>query len=757
MGNHPLIYQFDNVRVEPGSFQVFKAGTVLPLEPKAFEVLIFLIEHRGRLIEKEELLNAVWKDAFVTQNAMTRVIAHLRKALGEDAKEARYIETVPTRGYRFIAEVEVATDAGRREPGETIREAPLAEEGDSAARMATESPSVHHLLAAKEAKVRQGFQRLLSPKMLALAGAFGAVLIAGALGWKLLTRPRVSGSTGASSAAQITSSLGLDFYPALSPDGNSIAYSSDRSGNFELYVKPLTPGGREIQITSDGAQNFEPAWSPDGRRIAYYSKNRGGIWVMPALGGAARQLIELGSRPAWSRDGSFIAFQSDGLADLGATSWGVGPSSTIWIVPAKGGSATQITQVSNPPGAHGSPSWSPDGKRIVFGTYESNAMSEIWTVSVRERELKRLTRNQQLYYDPTYSPDGQYIYYAVVSGSSNFGLWKFRISTDSGEPVGEPAQVVNTTPTRIKHLTLAADGKKLAYAAVSMVSNLWSVPVSPGSSEATGTALPLTQDTSYRNSIPAFSPDGSKIAFVSWRSGTNQNIWLIDADGRSPAPLTTDAAGDPFCCNIYPSWFPAGDQIAFFSLHGEHPVLRSVVLRSGGIQPLIDLDQSIEVPRMSADGKQIAFNSRKGGTVNVWTVPIGGGAPKQLSFDRESMGYPCWSPDGKFLAIETKRGDDTHIVILPSSGGASTQLTFERGQSWPYDWSPDGDKIVFAGFRHGYWNIWWVSRSTKAQKQVTNYSKLNSYVRYPAWSPLGNQIVYEYAETTANIWVMELK
>jgi TolB-like protein/Flp pilus assembly protein TadD len=107
-----LIYQFDDVSVDLEMFEVRKADIRARLEPKAFEALVFLIENRGRLVEKKELLDAVWKDSFVTENAMTRVIAQLRKALGDDSKEAKYIETVPTRGYRFIAEVEVSKELG---------------------------------------------------------------------------------------------------------------------------------------------------------------------------------------------------------------------------------------------------------------------------------------------------------------------------------------------------------------------------------------------------------------------------------------------------------------------------------------------------------------------------------------------------------------------------------------------------------------------------------------------------------------------
>ena len=96
-------------------------------------------------------------------------------------------------------------------------------------------------------------------------------------------------------------------------------------------------------------------------------------------------------------------------------------------------------------------------------------------------------------------------------------------------------------------------------------------------------------------------------------------------------------------------------------------------------------------------------------------------------------------------------------LAAAETGGEVIQLVSEPGLSWPNSWSADGDRIVFAGRRNGVWNLYWVSRSTKQQKQLTKYSKLNAFDRYPAWSPLGNQIIYEYNETNGNIWLMELK
>src|ERR1044072_9016643 len=106
-GQNPSVFLFDDIRVEPSNFRVCKAGKAVQLEPKALSLLLFLIENPGRLIEKDEILDKVWGGTFVTENALAREIAKLRKTLGDDPKAARYIQTVHTRGYRFIAEVEV--------------------------------------------------------------------------------------------------------------------------------------------------------------------------------------------------------------------------------------------------------------------------------------------------------------------------------------------------------------------------------------------------------------------------------------------------------------------------------------------------------------------------------------------------------------------------------------------------------------------------------------------------------------------------
>jgi Tol biopolymer transport system component len=172
---------------------------------------------------------------------------------------------------------------------------------------------------------------------------------------------------------------------------------------------------------------------------------------------------------------------------------------------------------------------------------------------------------------------------------------------------------------------------------------------------------------------------------------------------------------------------------------------------------MFEWDTEAAFTQISPDGSRIAFHSDKGGSVNIWTASLESGEARQITSGAEPMGWPCWSPDGKLIAFEMKRGQATHVAIVPSEGGEPVQLTFDRGHSWTGSWSPDGDRIAFAGLRNGYWNIWWVSRETKKQKQMTGYLKPNAFVRSPAWSPQGDRIVYEYTESVGNIWLMELK
>jgi len=548
---------------------------------------------------------------------------------------------------------------------------------------------------------------------------------------------------------QVTTWPGLEVDPDLAPDGHTIAFSANRSGRFEINIQQVTAGSRAIQVTADGAQNFQPAFSPNGQWIAYTSHGKGGIWLIPSLGGTPRRLTDFGSHPSWSPDGSLIAFQSAATAELSANAVAALPPSTIWLTPWQGGEPRQLTREGVPTGGHGSPHWAPDGRRIVF-TASDRRWSQIWSILLDGGEPVPMVTSFPAALDPLVSARGDRLYFSAVSAGEWYGVWRLELDPSDCVPTGEPVAVANLGLANIRQFDLSRDGTRMVHTALATVSNLWTLPVSASSGEPVGEPRPLTTG-SARHSRPAFSPDGETIAFDHWQVGANQDIWLMGADGTEPAQLTLDLASD-----TQASWLPDGSGVVYFSQRNRGSGLWSTSLRDGAETLQATLNGEGDGFRLSPDGSRIAYHAAgPDGPINLWVARWDGGQARRLTQDRELMGFPCWSPDGRWLAFEMQRGGDDHVMVIDASGGEPIQLTFEPGRSWPYSWSPDGDKIVFAALRDNGWNLWWVSRSTLEQRQLTRFDRAAGYVRYPAWSPRGDRIVFELAETTGDLWLAE--
>jgi Tol biopolymer transport system component/DNA-binding winged helix-turn-helix (wHTH) protein len=724
-------YKFDDVEISLADFNVRKAGETRKITPRSFEVLLYLVRNRGRVVEKQELFEQIWRENFVSDNALTRVVREIRQVIGDDAAAPRYIETVPKRGYRFIAEVEN-----------------LERESNGFERQTDVVRDRGKLSAAPEDD--QSAKSPRNSKILYLAPAAAFLLLIVAAGAWLVFRPAASVSDSAATVArttQLTNWSGLDNFPSISPDGNSVAYSSDRTGSFEIYVRPLAPGAKEIQITSDGRQNFQPAFSPDGRLIAFHSRGRGGIWVVPASGGTAKQLTDFGSHPAFSPDGKQIAFQSGPLTDLGISARTLAPS-VLWLVSSDGdgdggggGEPRQLTQTGNPAGGHGAPAWSPDGKRIAFSVGDVSS-SSVWSIEVASGRTREINTRSG---DPVYAPDGKSIYYTSLEG-----LWQLPISPEDDSPTGAAKLLSDDGPAQIRHLSISADGKKIVHEMLMSASRLLAVdPAAKGALEPAA----LLQNSAARNTFPFFSPDGGRIAYASLRAGSIGEVWVMNSDGSEAIQVTSGVT--------FAGWLPDGDRLAFVSGRDGATRLWSISLSGRRETALFTFQSYVEHARFSPDGKKIVFNSRENGTINVWLGDLATGAQKQITFDPELAGFSVWSPDGKWLALQIKRGDNTHVALMPadgSGGGEMIQLTNENGQSWVHSFSPDGDKIAFAGQREGdIWNIYYISRSTREVVKLTDFKKRNTFARYPAWSPRGDKIVFEYTETTGNIWLTQLK
>lgn len=721
-------YRWDDFVLDLDSYRLERAGAPLALEPKAFNLLALMVRRPRHLFSKQEIFEALWPDTAVTDHALTRVVAQLRRVLGDEAREARYLETVPTRGYRWIKDVEEVLPA-------------------SAAPVAVAEPQ----LVAHP-------RRPESPRLSGMIAAFALGLVVLAfLAWAA----RQEGTSAAIESVdikprwpvQVTTHGGLDMHPAISPHGDAIAFVSDRSGDFEIYVRALSGGSADVPLTSDRQQNMQPAWSPDGRFIAYHANRRGGIWVMPARGGTAKQISPFGARPAWSHDGARIAFQTDELGDIAPNGFSAQAGSTIWIANADGSNARALTTATSPAGGHASPAWSPDGRFIAFTVFDSGTDNGVWIVSVESGATWPLDLNAS-FYDPVFAGDAS----AVYATGAEALIVRLPFDSKTGKLRGPREMIPIAGVPGARGLSLSPDGRRLAFSGMALESQIWSLPLTADG--GAGEPAPLTRDTSRRNSLAMISPDGSKVAYMSIRQGELPNIWVMNIDGGNPTQLTSDETADH-----KPHWFPDGKRIAYLTKRGRSGALWSVNIETRREELVFEFPGQENEPRL--DGRlaefdispslnKIAFSliSPATGLRTLFTSPTSAFTPTAVGPRDSSAGYPSWSPDEARIAVEIKDGSSTHAGVIDTATGTLRQLTRERGHTWVRSWSPDGKKLAVAAMRDGRWSLRWIDAATGQDGPLTPPYPPATYLRYPEWSPQGDRMVFERGVSRGNIWMI---
>jgi Tol biopolymer transport system component/DNA-binding winged helix-turn-helix (wHTH) protein len=697
------VYVTGDLRVDARRARLFRGDEVVPLEPKVFDVLCYLVEHRDRLVTKEELLDTIWANTFVTPNALTRTVAQLRKSLDDDPHNARYIETVARRGYRFIAPVEVVTDTAEGN-------------GDVSPSDRPTRPSARLVLLAAFA-------------VAALLAIAGVIVMSG-------RRPAVEeqqASTAASNVKldRVTTRGGYNGWPSISPDGSRVAYVSDQSGSLEIHVIGLTAGSRDLAITRDGGQNIQPAWSPDGQWIAYHSRRRDGIWVVPSTGGTPVQISDFGSQPSWSPDSSTLVFTS-GFADSVL-------QASLWTVRRDGSDRKQLTESGRPQGSHRNPVWAHNGAWILFSVYEGGVgRGSLSAIDVRSGEITTVAGDAS--YIGTVTRDDREVIFRHAFGPEPLRLRRVAVDPLTGKPRGTPT-VVREIHGPTEGMSAAADGS-LVLGIGEAESNLWAVDFN-----GRGEPVRLT-DSAVRVTRPKYSRSG-KIAYIEAQQG-QPRTWLMSSDRTSREPIVADRA------TTHPMWSPDGDRVLVRhdDAGGRH-ALSWVDLATRRMTPTALRGELFDSPALSPGGDEVAYHTfGPGGVLNVWTQKLDGSAKRQVTFDAEGASYAAWSPEGRQLAVELVRGNSVQIGVVSRDGGAIRMLTSGRGQSWPHSWSPDGRWIAFAGQRDGVWNIYAVEVQTSEVRQLTRFTSADTYVRYPEWSPDGSHIVFERGRLTSGIWKM---
>jgi Tol biopolymer transport system component/tRNA A-37 threonylcarbamoyl transferase component Bud32 len=497
---------------------------------------------------------------------------------------------------------------------------------------------------------------------LAIGLAFGAA----AASWGLILRHAPEAPWG--QISPLTTYSGLEFEPALSPDGKQVAFSwnGEHKDNFDIYVR-LVGGGAALRLTTDPAPDHSPAWSPDGSRLAFLRDNA--VYLISALGGVERRLVQFPmgriyvntstrSSVSWSRDGRFLAFS--GSEDSSPAS--------IWIASTESGEAHRITTVPRGYLADSSPAFSPDGRTLAFirarDTYSRaiivREMNPDGTAHGRDREATAYDRTIQ---ELAWQPDGRGLILSIQQGGENAGL--FRLNLNGGlQPLAIDTGIVRWP-------SLSRTGHRLAYEKRYMDSNIYRMD-GPGPD---GGPKPYDQahvsaviESTALDREPMLSPDAHRLAFNSDQSGWYE-IYVANMDGSNEVALTgmgPTAMGSP-------RWSPDGQTVVFDRYENGHSSIYTI--NAGGGKPVrITSEEFRDIrPSFSHDGKWIYFASNRSGQLEIWKVPPVGGAPRQLT--RKVANEPFESPDGALLYYTNDQG----LWSVPVAGGTPKLVVPEAG------------------------------------------------------------------------------
>jgi len=645
------LYEFGQFRLDPGERRLLCDETPVALTPKCFDLLTALVENSGHLLEKEALLQRIWPNQFVEESNLSFNISTLRKALGDGQNGQRYIETVPKKGFRFVAPVTVHKETN----------GPLVEDETNSAATNAGTTSTSTLPSSR-----------LNGRSFKLM-AFVAFSLAAVLMGVLLLKSK--SDLAPLRVVPFTSYEGRETQPAFSPDGNYLAFvwRGQSGDNLDVYMKPVD-GGTPLRLTSDPAKDSSPAWSPDGRHVAFLrrSKEANSIYEITVPAGPERKMADFRLGPSFL-DGRRLDWSPDGKTLAVAERVRSSNQHAIFLVSVETGEERQLTT----PGAEDTgdvePAVSPDGHAVAFIRETHYLVREIFLIPFTGGETKRVTFDNKKVLGIAWTGDGSEI---VFSSDPNGSYTLRRIPAAGGVsvPVAGTSGFSTGWGNHISELTIARRGNRLAYTQWLQDVNTYRVEV-PTSSAQSVTPQPFNASTQWESSAQ-YSPDGKSIAFASDRSG-NLEILVCASDGSNTFQLTN--LGEPETGS--PHWSPDGNYIVFDSRHGGNADI--FVIKASGGQPRRLTTESSEdnTPFWSPDGRWIYFSSKRTGDWQVWKVsPEGDGA---VQVTRQVGFGPVPSPDGKFIYFA--KGPDMNVGLWRIAADGSNEERvpgFDRNTWW---------------------------------------------------------------------------
>ena len=749
------LYKFGQFCLDVSERVLIRDGRVVPLSPKVFDTLLVLIENRGRILGKDELMQTIWSDTVVEESNLTHNISQIRRSLGD----GEYIETIPRRGYRFVSEVQTvkleAQDAKTVETGDS---------GGSDVFIATNgSVSAHSSLAASGgaqlemagsvASASPGVEEIrpdMMGKMAALnlrSAGLGALVLAGLvivlLAIFVIYRPpndHAEKFFRPITPARLTTS-GNALHPAVSRDGRYVAYVMQEGGRQSLWIKQTT--------TASQAQIVEPAevvfsgvtFAPDDNFIYYVARAKGEpasqLYQVPLLGGAPKQALSgVDSPVTFSPDGQSLAFVRNYPAS--------GEMSLI-IVKLNGSDERRLLTRKRPEALSLlGPSWSPDGTVIACGANSMEDLAstaQVLAVSVVDGSATPIG-------DQTWTFIGQVAWLGDGSGVV-FNAWRLSSAVFADPiwlltyPKGEARQITTDLTTYIS-ASVSADSGMLITRRIDRVSILWVIP-------ANGTGLDLSRAAQLQSGFGDnfseqfgldWTPDG-RLIYASHASG-NLDLWMATTDSQQPRQLTREAFTD-----MMPTVSADGRYIVFMSTRSGHSNIWRMNI-DGSDPKQLTRGKGDSYPSLSPDGRWVIYSSWNSGQQALWKTSIEGGEPTQLT--QKLTLHPIVSPDGKWIAClyQDEKGNGNRVALLPFAGGEPKVIEeIPVPQFSLLRWSPDSRALTYVVSRDGVSNIWSQLIDGGPPRQLTNFTT-DRIFRY-AWSRDGKHLACERGQVINDI------
>jgi eukaryotic-like serine/threonine-protein kinase len=659
------IFEFDRFRVDSGRRRLMiDGGEAIPLTPRLFDTLLFMVEHPNVVLSKDELMRAIWPDTEVAENNLNQAVSSLRKALGESQGAPHFIVTVPGHGYRFAA---------------TVRELSSITSGTESLPFPAPAENGPRIGSA-------GRHRLLLP-----ATALAVVLIAGSLaaaywlGRATAATPDFvvpQGLTGRLVA--ITWEEGGETMPSISPDGNSFVYVSRASGNPDIYLRRIG-GETSINLTEDSVtEDYAPAWSPDGRTIAFRSeRDGGGVFLMGASGESVRRLTDFGHEPAWSPDGRTLA-----LAAESSTAGSITGTGGLWLVDVSTGTHRKLWE-----GWAMHPSWSPSGARISFDGRTSDGLAFVSTIAVTGgTPVPSAAVSPGGSAHATWTADG--ILYTTQSGSS-WNVFRVRVDEVTGEPVGEPEQVTMSTAT-LRNASASADGRRIIFQSGRPRRTITRSGIDPQRGILGPKSHPVF--TASRNlSSERPSPDNQWLV-ASLEENGQFDILLIRAETGEARRMTDDPSREDFFV-----WSADSSRILFMAAppNGNSEIW-SIGIDGGGRERVMGvMNENLVDPVVSLDGKTLYV--QVGANYRPHMVDL-----TQPADQRKAVALPPIDSDRSFHLMRVSPDGRWLLGRSYSASGRSIGDTL-----FVYDIATKTYRSLRAINQWNHWRTWWLPDSQR--------------------------------------------